>query len=226
MNRREFLKSLLAFGVAVAVPYNLAGAAAKSTFNIDTASDAEIDNILDTGAYDFEVDNYGTISFANFLEPARRKEAYGCSVDELQDINELLNFADSSSLNYRLQSIYERTLVAAPKDPDQGWFTWLKESPYKAKPLIYAELEKYLAETPDYSEEYEWLSDSANAQGLAYRFFQKEDWDLVDKLGIVIVEGECPGSSYFAAELRIPVVEANQRAKDLNVGYRFKVEGT
>ena len=221
MNRREFLKSLLAFGVSVALPFDLATAA---PFNIDTASDAQVDAILASGDYDFEVNDYGTISVANFEEPTTREDAYGYSASDLQNINSLQNFADSSTLNCRLQDIYEGQLEDEPEDPDQGWLTWLKESPDEARPLIYAEVEEYLAEEPDWSNEYDYLPDSANAQGVAYRFFQDEDWELLDKLGIVIVEGDCPGSSYFAAELRIPVAEANLIAKDLGIGYRFKVE--
>lgn len=224
MNRREFLKSLVAFGVAVALPFDLATASTASAFNIDTASDAEVDAILDSGAYDFEVNDYGTISFAEFVEPTTRAEAYGYSVEQLQDIDDLQSFADSSTLNYRLQTIYENTLNRAPRDPDYGWIAWLKRSPSKNRKLIYDEVETYLEEAPDYSEEWESLPDNANAQGAAYQFFQSEDWELLDQLGVVIVEGDCPGSSYFAAELTIPVAEANQRAKVLDVAYRFKSE--
>ena len=213
MNRREFLKSLIAFGVAVALPFDIA-----------TASDAEVDAVLDSGKYDFEVNEWGSISFADFAEPVSREAAYGCTLNELKDINDLRNFAESSTLNYRLQNIYESELEDEPEDPDQGWLTWLEESPDEARELIYAEVESYLAEAPDYSEEWGRLPDSANAQGAAYQFFHREDWDLLDQLGIVIVDGEHPGSSYFAAELRIPVAEANQIAKDLDVSYRFKVE--
>lgn len=224
MNRREFLKSLLAFGVAVALPIDLATASGAPTFNIDTATDAEVDAILDSGAYDFEVNNYGTISFAEFVEPTTRAEAYGYSVDQLQNINDLQSFADSTTLNYRLQTIYKNTLNRAPRDQDYGWIDWLKRSPSKNRKLIYDEVERYLEEAPDYSAEWESLPDTANAQGAAYQFFHSEDWDLLDQLGIVIVDGEHPGSSYFAAELRVPVAEANQRPNALAVAYRFKAE--
>jgi len=221
MNRREFLKSLLAFGVSVALPFDLATA---SPFNIDTATDAEVNAILDSGDYDFEVNDYGSISFADFEVPTTREDAYGYSVSELQNINDLQNFAESSTLNYRLQHVYESEIEYEPEDRDFGWITWLKESPNEARGPIYAEVERYLAEAPDYSEEWEMMPDNANAQGAAYQFFHSEDWGLLDQLGIVIVDGEHPGSSYFAAELRIPVDEANQRANDLGAPYRFKAD--
>lgn len=223
MNRRDFLKSLIAFGVAVALPFDLASASGASTFNIDTASDADIDAILDSGEYDFEVNDYGTISFANFVEPTTREDAYGVSVAELQNINDLRDFADSSTLRQRLQSVYELEFGYETEDQDYGWVTWLKESPNEASGPIYDEVESYLAEEPD-SNEGDFLPHSANAQGAAYRFFQSEDDDLLDDLGVVIVEGDCPGSSYIAAELRNTVEEANKIADDLGVWYRFKAE--
>lgn len=238
MNRREFLKSLLAFGVAVALPFDLATAANVPAFNIDTASDAEIDALLDSGAFDFEVNEYGTICFANFVEPTTREEAYGYSVDELQDVSALVSFVDSSSLY--LQDVYEdyienlklddtddakqKLLLLTSDDPDYGWVTWLELTPEDARGPIFEKVEEYLAEAPDCND-YDFLPDRANAQGAAYKFFQTEDWDELEQLGVVIVEGECPGSSYYAAELKNTVADANKIAKDLNVGYRFKAEG-
>ena len=223
MNRRKFLKSLLAFGVAVALPFDLATASGACVFNIDTVSDAEVETTLDSGAYDFVVSEWGSISFADFVEAATREEAQGYSVNQLQNIDDLQYFADSSTLNNRLQYIYELELEGEPEDPDCGWVTWLKESPDESHELIYAEVEKYLDEAPDFNDD-DYLPDTANAQGTAYQFFHSEDWDLLDQLGIVIVDGEHLGSSYFAAALTIPVAEANQRAKVLGVAYRFKAE--
>jgi hypothetical protein len=47
----------------------------------------------------------------------------------------------------------------------------------------------------------------------------------MDALGVVIIEGEHPGSSYFAAELRIPVEEANAIAEENGWTIRFVREG-
>ena len=51
----------------------------------------------------------------------------------------------------------------------------------------------------------EWQEDmpyNASAQGIAKHFFEHEDLATLDKLGVWIVEGEFPGSTYYAAELR------------------------
>jgi len=44
----------------------------------------------------------------------------------------------------------------------------------------------------------------------------------LEELGIVIVEGCHPGSTYYAAELRNDVDNANITARKLGLKYRFK----
>ncbi len=46
--------------------------------------------------------------------------------------------------------------------------------------------------------------------------------ELLDALGVLIVEGEHPGSSYYAAELRNDIEEANGVAQSLGLPFRFK----
>ena len=55
----------------------------------------------------------------------------------------------------------------------------------------------------------------------AYRYFEDHAKER-DLLGIEIVDGDCPGSSYFAAELHIDVDEANLRARIHKLPYRFR----
>ena len=46
-------------------------------------------------------------------------------------------------------------------------------------------------------------------------------FEYSDDLDIVIVEGETPGSSYFAAELHGDIDDANERAESLGLPIRF-----
>ena len=46
--------------------------------------------------------------------------------------------------------------------------------------------------------------------------------NILEELGIVIVEGCHPGSTYYAAELRNDVANANMTARKLGLKYRFK----
>ena len=54
------------------------------------------------------------------------------------------------------------------------------------------------------------------------KFFESEDSDILDALQIEIIEGDCPGSSYFAAELGLDIETANKVARRLKLNYRFK----
>jgi hypothetical protein len=48
----------------------------------------------------------------------------------------------------------------------------------------------------------------------------------LDALGVVLVDGDHPGSSYYAAELRKDIAAANTAAERLNLSYRFRREGS
>ena len=56
----------------------------------------------------------------------------------------------------------------------------------------------------------------------AYRFFSNLPYADLRTLGVKVIEGECPGSSYYEAELRIPIGEANARAEAAGIDIRFK----
>ena len=245
MQRRDFLKSLLAIGAGFALPaIATQPAAIASPVILDALDDAAIDEIWVRGITLFDVDESRTISFADFVDPMTRSDAYDVCIGDLIDDSGLIDFCDRSTLGRELQYAYEgyrndlldqldeadtaserknikHLLSRMPDDPDEGWVLWLEADPASARSLYDPVIEHYLGETPDWGNEYEWLPDTANAQGAAYRFFLSKDMALLDTLGIVIVEGDCPGSSYFAAELTIPVDEANAAAKAADIPYRF-----
>ena len=58
----------------------------------------------------------------------------------------------------------------------------------------------------------------------AYRFFSSMDYADLRTLGVKVLEGEFPGSTYFEAELRIPIDEANARAEAAGIPIRFKLK--
>jgi hypothetical protein len=58
--------------------------------------------------------------------------------------------------------------------------------------------------------------------GAAKVFFDSLDFDTLDELGIKIVEGEYPGSTYYAAELLGDVEVAKVVAARLGVPVRFR----
>lgn len=64
-----------------------------------------------------------------------------------------------------------------------------------------------------------------HGQGRAYKFFEDLDLDVRQELGVLIVEGDCPGSDYFAAELHLELPRANEVAERLGLPFRFRSDG-
>ena len=71
----------------------------------------------------------------------------------------------------------------------------------------------------------EWFPLRAGSQGRAFGFFQDQPSELLNALGIVVIEGEHPGSSYYAAELRESIQHANESVERLGLPFRFKQRG-
>lgn len=85
---------------------------------------------------------------------------------------------------------------------------------------------QWLAAPPDWGCEGDYIFQYASGQEAALRMFRDEiDANVVELLGVVIIEGECPGSSYYAAELRIGIEEANAIAAENRVPLRFREGG-
>ena len=84
---------------------------------------------------------------------------------------------------------------------------------------------EWLSEAPDPCQEWEAYYKTGDAQGAAYDHFLREDLELMDALGIVVVEGDCPGSSYYAAELHTSVEAANRIAAERGWTIRFVYDG-
>jgi len=115
-------------------------------------------------------------------------------------------------------------LVKLLKDEDNGWKRWVKDAGNDELPRFHAVIEKWLSEPVD-SNDLEWLPDDFGGQGNALSFFQHTAADVADELGVVIVEGEHPGSTYYAAELRNSIEDANQAAERLGLPFRFRTAG-
>ena len=225
MNRRTFLKTLVALGASLPLPLDLLAAT-------ESEVDATWERVRDVWGL-FEVDDYGTLSYANFEEPQTRFDAYG--INDAWEL-EASDIARNPNLAYEAQCHYEALLEERLQDADadeiaelaeSGWEGWLESCSPEERVDLDRMLNDRLAESPDWSgHEGELLYQGATAQGGAYQYFLQRDYDELDALGVVIIEGEHPGSSYFAAELRIPVEEANAIAEENGWTIRFVREGT
>ena len=201
MDRRTFLKALVSFGASIALPLDLA-----------TASDAEIDTAWTEAAstWDlFEVSEFRSLSYANFEEPTTRYDAYGFSDTSDVDASMLESHYD---LYDPIQALYREHL--------------LEEDPALDEATLDERVEgEWLSEAPDPCQEWEAYYKTGDAQGAAYDHFLREDLELMDALGIVVVEGDCPGSSYYAAELHTEVEAANRIAAERGWTIRFVYDG-
>ena len=57
---------------------------------------------------------------------------------------------------------------------------------------------------------------------LAKKYFECLGYETLDGLGVQIIEGDHPGSNYYAAVLRQDVDYVNQVARDLGLTFRFR----
>mgnify|MGYP001461362828 CR=1 FL=1 len=121
----------------------------------------------------------------------------------------------------RINALAKR-LSRMPDDPSEAAGEWLLAlSDEEFDQLIVPVIRDWFDAAPDPIHETDYLPDTATPQGLAMTYWQQAEAALREALGVVIVEGEHPGSTYFAAELTQPVDLANQRALALKVPIRF-----
>ena len=202
---------------------------------------------------EFEVDDSGTLTMANFWEPKIRSEFYepvyeswsgspahlAEAMDDCEplawavhsiytevrdEIQAALNeITETSGAFKRRTAALRARLKAMPEEPEDGvedWLLALTASEFEDR--VVPEIEQWFASTPNWNWEDDHLPRDGTAQGAALEFFQNMDGDALDALGVTIVEGEHPGSTYYAAELTGDVEVANKAATEAGIAVRFK----
>lgn len=120
-------------------------------------------------------------------------------------------------------SVLKARLQEMPEEPEEGvedWLLSLTDNEFGEQ--IVAEIEKWFVSSPKWILEVDHLPRDGTAQGAALKFFQNMDGDTLDALGVTIVEGEHPGSTYYAAELMGDVDAANNAAMMFDMSVKFK----
>ena len=220
MNRREFLQSIAAFATTVAIQFDV----------LATAPESVIDQVWRAVSDDpiiFYVSEYGALS-SDAVEtyPATRKELL--DLVEIGDEYELRELAeDYSSCAWCIESAMEDDEVL---DDDgepvvfNDWHDYLDQADAATIDRLIKDANDWINDTPD-EHDYEVANLSGySGRGYALRYF-RDEFEYYEAFNIVVIEGECPGSSYFAAELRMDVDEANVLAKDLDIPIRFAWQG-
>ena len=169
-------------------------------------------------ATDFTVQDSGALSMDGITAPETRAEAYDLSPDFLRDADGLLSAAeDCPPLRWYLDLKFEDAKetaqtsdpAASSKEAEPELEDWLASLPEPQLAALIEEVREWLLEEPDWGQEDDYIPSTHQPQGAALEFFQ--DWSAEDlkAVGIVIVEGEYPGSTYYAAELRKAPYSAN-----------------
>jgi len=144
---------------------------------------------------------------------------------DLADADYELDEDDRASLSDSLMDAAKRErlerLVKLLSNEENGWERWVKDAGIDGLPRFHAVVEEWLREPVDLND-LEWFTDDFGGQGKAFTFFQHTAANVAEELGVVIVEGEHPGSTYFAAELRNSVEDANAVAERLGLPFRFR----
>lgn len=242
IDRRTFLQALIAAGASFTLP-------AKAT----QAQIDQVWAEAQANPWFFEVNEHGTLIEEGVMEPETWGDIFDylaggdfkdskATIQELQGCYPLTSYLDTQ-LNKEIESLQEdldtdppeskKALAALRKKIDsltafrdeyeEPWQDWIelegKEGLAKFKELV----EDWLAEPIDWMQA-EWIPVRSGAQGAAFGFFEDQPYELLKQLGVVIVDGEHPGSSYVAAELRADINDANAAAERLGLPFRFKKE--
>lgn len=249
INRRNFLQALIAAGASYALP-------AKATkTQIDKVwSEAQANPwffaINETGTLvDADVpkpviweDIYYDIDTSMFTRPEEIiMEVAGCEPliaylnDELDneienlecmlDADEDEDEPESTTETSELTSKVEALILCRDEFDEDPWIDWVKLEGNAGGPKFKQLVDDWLTDPIDWRQS-EWFPVRAGAQGAALRLFQDQPYELLRKLGVVVVEGEHPGSTYYAAELRQDIEKANAVAQELSLPFRFKKENT
>ncbi len=137
---------------------------------------------------------------------------YSAYRDELISKRDLAE--SQSPPNRRKIYALDKRIDALPEEPEYNsdeWLLGLSAKEYKRR--VVPVIEKWLESEPECGGEGEYLPSSGTAQGAAFDFFEEMGHEILDALGVELVEGDCPGSSYRAAELSGDIKEANRMAK-------------
>jgi len=141
------------------------------------------------------------------------------------------NLQDELDSGRRLSSAQKKAMrdliskLESEPAEDAGWKAWINASTPKDLPKFKRMIDDWL-KSPINWHESDYFDDTWSGQDLAKKFFESEDSTICEALQIEIIEGDCPGSSYVAAELGLGIETANKVARRLKLNYRFKAGGS
>jgi hypothetical protein len=95
----------------------------------------------------------------------------------------------------------------------------------KFEQQIVPAVKKWLEDEPDWNWEEEHFPIAVYAGDAAYKFFLEMSFRNLKTLGVEVIEGQCPGNDYYAAELHRGIKAANRSAETAGIPVRFRKGG-
>jgi hypothetical protein len=242
IDRRTFLQALIAAGASFALPVKPTKAQIDKVwveaqanpwfFEVDENGTLVEEGILEPDTW---ADVFNDISTASFKDPQIIiREIEGCYPlisflnfkinDEIESLEKDLE-TDPPKTKTELDLVQKKiaSLKNLSDEYDEPWKDWIElegtEGVEKFKQLV----DGWLSDPVDWMQS-EWFPRNFGGQGKALTFFDQQPFKLLDELGVVIIDGEHPGSSYYAAELRNDIADANAAVERLGLPFRFKKE--
>jgi tellurite resistance protein len=208
INRRDFLQALIAAGASYTLPAKatktqidkiwLEAQANPWFFEVndqDTLVEADVPepevwaDIFDITPTDLEstadlIDEINScIPLSSYLNRQLTKEIESLE-EQLDAEHETLSKKEVASLHKKIEA-----LKTYQDEHDEPWLDWI-ELEGQAGVIKFQELiEDWLTDPINWMQS-EWFPVRAGAQGAAFGFFQDQPYELLDKLGVVVVEGE------------------------------------
>jgi hypothetical protein len=172
----------------------------------------------------FNVSAEGTLWIDGTDDSLTRGDCWVLYLSSTPTADEIMSLAEENwDAKQVVGEVYLERAKVDSHDPDvdpDDLAEWLEADPENVAAAA-TSLREWLDDTSLIEEDYDAADlNGVTAQGAALRFWRDGDLDP-DDFGMVIVEGEHPGSSYYAVELRESVEYANEVAQRLGAPVRF-----
>lgn len=219
LTRRSFLTALVAAGFCF--PDAASNASALEDLDV-------LESTLEAQPLIFDVlPGGGELVASNYLPNADRYTAYDVSPSDLQFGEGAFDFLDR--IQELRSAIYWYSIqTEAEAEALEDWETemvadFIDALPDDKRADLTRYLQRWFEEAPDLEErDSNDIVRPMDGRQLAFRLFWDFDPEILDALEIYVVEGDSPGSTYYAAEMHGDVDEANRIARELEMPWRFR----
>lgn len=219
LTRRSFLTALLAAGFCFPDGPSTTGA----LDDVDV-----LERALETEPLIFDVlPGGGELVASNYLPNADRYTAYDVSPEDLEfgegtyDLLDRIQALQDAIYTYAFDITED---AKALEEWDTAMATdFIDNLPEDKRADLTRELQRWFEQKPDFEErDSNDIVRPMDGRQLAFRLFWDFDPEILDALEIYVVEGDSPGSTYYAAEMHGDVDEANRIARELEMPWRFR----